>query len=244
MATFSAQADDGGISGEGSWKPDPVAPDTTLKFSLKAKSLEHMLDRLGYPNTIARGSASVDGKLSWNGPPVAPDLPSLNGSINFQAKDGQFRKLEPGVGRMLGILSLQSLPRRITLDFHDVFSAGFAFDSIEGSAQVSHGVAQTEDLTIRGPSAQVAMKGTLDLARETQNLVVRVQPALGESFATGVLLLHPATGALTWGINKLFGHPLDQIFAFEYSITGAWADPKVDKLGGSLPKAPKEEADQ
>lgn len=237
MGTFNSQAEDGSFSGEGRWKPDPSAPDTTLDFHLKTKSIESMLNRIGYPNAVKRGTAAIEGKLSWNGTPFAPDVPSLNGTVTFQAKDGQFRKLEPGMGRVLGILSLQSLPRRITLDFRDIFSEGFAFDSIEGKALVTRGVAQTDDLTIRGPAAQVAMKGSVDLAKETQNLTVRVQPALGESVATGVLFLHPVTGITTWAVNKLFGRPLDQIFAFEYAITGSWEDPKVEKLGGNAPKA-------
>jgi uncharacterized protein YhdP len=72
---------------------------------------------------------------------------------------GQFVKLEPGVGRLLGILSLQSLPRRITLDFRDVFSEGFAFDAIGGQFAVARGVMATSDLQIQGPSAKVLMSG-------------------------------------------------------------------------------------
>ena len=232
-AVVAVQNADGSLNVEGNWKPSADSPDTQIdSFKLKATSIENMLNRIGYPNAVKRGTATLEGKLNWNGPPFAPHIPSLTGSVKFEAEKGQFNKLEPGVGRLLGVISLQSLPRRITLDFRDVFSEGFAFDRIEGEATIARGVLDTRDLDIRGPAAQVAMKGTADLNLETQNLTVRVQPALGESFATGLLFIHPVTGITTWAVNKLFGRPLDQIFAFEYAITGSWADPKVDKLGG------------
>lgn len=235
-ASFNVQNDDATLSGEGRWKPSPDSADTFIDFKLKAKSIEKLLGRVGYINAVKRGNGTLEGKLSWNGPPHAIDYPSLSGSVKFQAKDGQFNKLEPGVGRLLGIVSLQSLPRRITLDFRDVFSEGFAFDSIEGEADIAKGVMNAKSLEITGPAALVAMQGSVDLVKETQSLRVRVQPALGETVTTGILLAHPATGAAYWVFNKLFGRPLDQIFAFEYAVTGAWADPKVEKVGGGAPK--------
>jgi uncharacterized protein YhdP len=36
---------------------------------------------------------------------------------------------------------------------------------------------------------------------------------------------------VAWVAQKLLKDPLDQVFAFEYAVTGHWQDPKVDKLG-------------
>ena len=138
------------------------------------------------------------------------------------------------------MLSIQALPRRLTLDFRDVFSKGFAFDGIAGDAVVTRGIMETKNLMIAGPAAKVLMTGSVNLASETQNLKVRVQPALGESIATGVLLAHPATGAAAWVFNKLFGNPFDQVFAYEYAVTGSWADPKVEKIAGPPPDTSKD----
>ncbi|MBS0323454.1 MAG: TIGR02099 family protein [Proteobacteria bacterium] len=236
------QNDDGNLNAQGRWRPGGEGPDTHLDLRLKAKSIEKTLGRIGYVDAVRRGNATLEGSFAWEGPPYSIDYPTLDGSLKIEARDGQFNKLEPGVGRLLGILSLQSLPRRITLDFRDVFSEGFAFDAIDGTARISRGVMDTRDLEIRGPAARVAMQGSVDLTRETQNLKVRIQPALGETVATGVLLANPATGAAAWVFNKLFGGPLDRIFAYEYTITGAWADPRVEKSGApgkdAVPKIP------
>jgi uncharacterized protein YhdP len=134
------------------------------------------------------------------------------------------------------VLSLQSLPRRITLDFRDIFSEGFAFDRIRGKFDVKHGVMQTTDLQIQGPAAKVLMEGSIDLAHETQNLKVRVQPAVGETLAVGAMLANPIAGAVAWVAQKLLKDPLDQAFAFEYAVTGQWRDPKVEKLKQPMPE--------
>jgi uncharacterized protein (TIGR02099 family) len=231
-AKLDIENDDGKLSGEGKWRPSTTQPDTQLKFSLNAKSIEKLLTRLGYSDAVRRGRATLEGNLSWNGTPYMLDYPSLNGTLNLDAANGQFNKLEPGVGRLLGILSLQSLPRRITLDFRDIFSEGFAFDSIAGQFNLSHGVMDTQNLQIQGPAAKVLMSGSVSLPHETQNLKVRVQPAISETLSVGWMLANPAAGAIAWLAQKVLQDPLGQAFAFEYSITGTWADPKVTKLAG------------
>lgn len=230
---------DGGetqLKGTLKWRPDPAKSETRLEFALDTRSIEKLLGRLGYGEAIRRGSATLGGQLAWRGAPVAIDYPSLTGKLTADAAAGQFTKLEPGVGRLLGVLSLQSLPRRLTLDFRDIFSEGFAFDRIRGSFDVRQGVMQTGDLQITGPAAKVFMNGSIDLGQETQQLKVRVQPAVGETIAVGAMLAaNPVAGAVAWAAQKLLKDPLDQVFAFEYAVSGSWQDPKVEKTGQTTP---------
>lgn len=239
-ARVDAKNDDGTLEASGRWRPSPTQPDTRVEFKLAAKSIEKLLARVGYPDAVRRGSANLTGNLSWNGSPFTLDYPTLNGGFKLDAAGGQFVKLEPGVGRLLGILSLQSLPRRITLDFRDIFSDGFAFDSIVGQVAVTRGVMETQELQIQGPAAKVLMTGTVNLGAETQNLKVRVQPAVGETIAVGTMIANPIAGAVVWAAQKLFKDPLDQAFAFEYGVTGSWADPKVEKIGQAAQKTAEE----
>ncbi len=229
---FQIKNPDGDLAGTARWQmPQPAQPAiTALDFSLKANSVERMLERLGYPEAVRRGTATLSGALTWSGAPTEIDYKTLGGKLTLEAARGQFKKLEPGVGRLLGILSLQSLPRRISLDFRDIFSEGFAFDSIDGNVEINRGIMDTNDLEIDGPAASVLMHGSVDLVRETQYLKVRVQPSIGETVATGVLLINPAVGATAWLMNKMFGNPLDKVFSFDYAVTGSWADPKVEKV--------------
>ncbi|GAO37608.1 hypothetical protein SCT_3044 [Sulfuricella sp. T08] len=225
---------DGSLQMDGLWQGWRRRPMTNANLHLEAQDVGKLLARLGYPEAVKRGTAKLDGELSWAGSPHDIDFPSLAGSLKLEAKNGQFLKVEPGVGKLLGLLSLQSLPRRLTLDFRDIFSGGFAFDSISGSARIDHGVAHTDDFRLEGPAAKVRMQGETDLARETQNLKVRVAPQLGEGVSVaGAFLGGPVVGIAALVAQKLLRDPIDQIAAYEYSITGTWDNPNVVKIGGN-----------
>ena len=232
LERFNLANDDGRLAGSGQWQA-AGRQRTRLDFSLETPDFGRLSTRLGYPDVVRGGQASLTGQLAWQGAPTRIDYPSLNGSLKLETGSGQFNKLEPGVGRLLGILSLQALPRRITLDFRDVFSEGFAFDRISGSIDVAAGVLRTEDLEIRGPAARVKMTGAANVVAETQDLRVQVQPTLSESIAIGAAagLLNPAVGVITYLAQKVLSDPIEKIFAFEYVVTGAWSDPQVAKRG-------------
>lgn len=222
---------DGSLAATGQWRlPGPGSGGTDLSFRLESADAGKLLARLGYGEALRRGTATLEGKLAWGGPPTAIDLPTLSGAFTLEAARGQFAKLEPGFGRLLGVLSLQALPRRIGLDFRDVFSDGFAFDSVSGSMKVDRGVISTDNLLIRGPSARVLMTGSASVPAETQDLRVRVQPTLSESVALGAALANPLAGVAALVAQKIFRDPIEQMFAYQYAITGSWADPKVEKL--------------
>src|SRR5207248_1001699 len=143
------------------------------------------LARVGYPNTVLGGKAELAGSLRWAGEPTTLDYASLGGELKLSAEDGQFLEIDPGFGKLISHMNLQALPRRITLDFRDVFSKGFRFDRIEAASTVDHGVMDIRQFRMRGPAAEVAMSGRVDLAHETQTLKVRVVPSLGGSARCG-----------------------------------------------------------
>jgi uncharacterized protein YhdP len=193
------------------------------------------LARFGFADTLARGTADLDAKVKWQGPISTIDFPSLTGEVTFHAEKGQFVKVKPGIGKLLGVLSLQSLPRRITLDFNDIFSEGFAFDTINGTASIAQGLARTQDLTMIGPAATVVITGEAAIARETQDLAVRVVPVVGDSVAAAaaVALLNPIVGVGALLAQRLLKDPIGQMLAFQYRITGPWEDPKVERVGAA-----------
>jgi uncharacterized protein (TIGR02099 family) len=222
----------------GLWQPASASapPRTSFNFDIGAADGGKCLARLGHPEAVIGGATRLEGEAAWRGPVYAIDYPSLTGNVKVDVENGQFVKVKPGLGKLLGVLSLQSLPRRITLDFRDVFSDGFAFDSIRGTAVIRAGVLSTEDLTMVGPAATVAMRGRVDLAAETQDLAVRVVPVVGDSVAAaaGVVLLNPIIGAGALLAQRILKDPIGQMFAFEYRVTGDWDDPKVERLASRI----------
>ena len=200
-----------------------------LDFDLAASDLGKLLDRLGYGDSIKRGTGNLSGNVDWNGPPTAIDYSSLTGKLAVVAEKGQFNKIEPGVGKLLGLISLQSLSRRLTLDFRDIFTEGLAFDRIEGKLVLKKGIMQTtQPLIIRGPAVQIEMEGDVDLKNETQDMRVVVRPDLGTVAAVGVALINPVAGAATLLASSVMQNPLNRLFSYRYHVTGTWADPVVD----------------
>ena len=236
LERFGLSNPDGRLSGSGEWRTTGRQA-TQLDFDLQVADIGRFSRRLGYEDVVRGGKATLGGQLRWLGAPTRIDYPTLAGRMTLSAEAGQFNQLEPGVGRLLGILSLQALPRRITLDFRDVFSAGFAFDGISGSIDVADGVMRTDDLEIQGPAARVRMRGSADVEAETQDLRVAVQPTLSESVAIGAAagLVNPVAGVVAYLAQKALSDPIEKFFAYEYQISGTWSDPDVRRLGTAQP---------
>ncbi|OGA38442.1 MAG: TIGR02099 family protein [Betaproteobacteria bacterium RIFCSPLOWO2_12_FULL_62_13] len=221
---------------EGVLQNVPAQPRTRVNLHLDVNDIGKLLTRLGYPEGVRRGTAKLEGALAWAGGLQDFDYPALTGNLALDAAKGQFVKLDPGIGKLLGILSLQALPRRITLDFRDIFSDGFAFDQIIGVVKINRGIATTENFRIQGPSARVFMTGDVDLARETQKLRVKIIPSLSDSVSiAGALIGGPVAGVATFLAQKMLKDPLEQIISYEYNVTGTWSEPQVSKVERQAP---------
>jgi uncharacterized protein YhdP len=205
-------------------------PRTQVNVRLDIVDSGRLLARLGHPDGVRGGAGHIEGPLSWAGSPQDLDLATLGGTLMVDVSKGQFLTLEPGVGRLLGVFNLQSLPRRVALDFRDVFSEGFSFDEIAGSMRITRGVGRIDGFRIQGPSARVLMSGEVNLPKETQNLHVRVMPALGDSVAlAGALLGGPVAGIASFLVQRVLKDPLAQLATFDYAVTGTWAEPTVNR---------------
>jgi uncharacterized protein (TIGR02099 family) len=226
---------DATLTAKGDWRREQVGQPrrTRLDFKMDVGNAGKLLDRVGLEKLVRSGSGDVSGRLQWVGPPQSFDYASMNGELRMDVKNGQFLKAEPGVARLLGILSLQSLPRRLTLDFRDIFSEGFAFDQIFASATVANGVLNTTDFKMRGVSATVLMEGKVDLVKETQDLRAVILPevnAAGGSLVYSVMAANPAIGLASFLAQLVLKDPLSKAFSFEYKVSGTWVDPNIEKV--------------
>ena len=205
---------------------------SNLVYTLTIADAGKLLERFGFANVLRGGKGKMSGDLTWNGLPFALDIPSLTGQIQLDLAAGQFLKVDPGAAKLLGVLSMQALPRRLTLDFRDVFSEGFAFDGITANAAIASGVAKTSNFKMRSVNATVLLDGVVDIAAETQNLHVVVLPEINVGAASVVyaLAVNPVIGLGSFLAQLFLREPLMRAFTFEYGITGPWKDPVVKKL--------------
>lgn len=214
--------------------PGRVAVDrrrTVMTFRLDIADAGGLLGRMGMKGVVRNGRGRMEGHVAWVGSPLSFDYPTMTGAFHVNVENGQFLKADPGLAKLLGVLSLQSLPRRLALDFRDVFSQGFPFDFVRGDITIQQGVAATNNLQMKGVNAAVAMEGRADLARETQDLRVVVVPELNAGTASLVAAaINPAIGLGTFLAQLFLREPLARAATQQFQIDGTWADPRVTRV--------------
>ena len=223
---------DGTLEAQGRWQPrfaGPTVGKTSVDVALKWNDAGKFMTRFGLPKGVERGGGSLTGTLNWAGSPAQFSYAKLAGNFTLETEGGRFTQMEPGIAKLLGVLSLQSLPRRLSFNFDDIFGKGFAFDDVKAEVAISDGIAKTDGFQINGPSARVQIRGTADLNQETQDLQVRVFPSLSTATAIGIGLAtaNPAIGAAVLLGQKLAKDPIERFLMQEFDIKGTWAKPDV-----------------
>lgn len=212
---------------------------TEMNFVLDVKNAGELLNRLGTPDALRGGTGQLEGSVSWQGSPLALHYPSMDGRFDVRMGRGQFLKADAGAAKLLGVLSLQALPRRLLLDFRDVFSEGFAFDSVRGEVSIAHGMASTHNLQIRGVNALVQLEGSADIAHETQKLRVVILPEVdaGTASLLAGIAVNPVVGLTTFLAQLFLQNPLSRASTQEFTIDGSWTDPRVSRVDNRAPPA-------
>lgn len=215
---------------------------TEMNFKLEVSDAGALLTRLGTPDALRGGSGQLEGVVSWQGSPLALHYPSMSGQFGITMGRGQFLKADAGAAKLLGVLSLQALPRRLLLDFRDVFYEGFAFDSVRGDVTIAKGIAQTRNMQIKGVNALVQLDGSADIAQETQKLRVVILPSLDAGTASLVagIAVNPVVGLTAFLAQLFLQKPLIKVNTQEFLIDGSWADPRVTKVNSDAKASPSD----
>ncbi len=225
--------EDGHFQADGLWRKLPAQSNsqTSLDFKWTVKNAGAMMHRLGLPDAIRNGNGSLSGKITWSGSPISPAVGSMNGQFKVDIERGQFLKTEPGAARLLGVLSLQSLPRRLMLDFRDVFSEGFAFDFFRGDIKIEQGLASSQNQQMKGGNVAVLMEGQANVAQETQDIKVLVIPDINAGGASLVYsAINPVVGLTTFLAQYVLRRPLMETNTQQFHVDGTWSEPRVTQV--------------
>lgn len=226
------------ITASGDWNGSPEDSQTHLAIDFSAEDIGKMLDALGFDGLFNGGKtrAHLDG--TWPGSPSAITLANLEGRLQVHVTDGRIPEADsPGVGRLLGLVSLAELPRRLTLDFGDVFGKGLAFDSIDGSFLFADGNATTQNMKIKGPAAEITVTGRTGLRARDYDQQLLVVPHVGNSLpVVGAVVGGPVGAAAGLAVQGLLGRGLNKAASARYAITGSWDKPKITLIEKRVPK--------
>jgi len=229
---FNVTLPEATLTAHGNWAAaGPRVRRTDFNFVLAIRDSGELLTRLGTPGAIRYGEGRLEGQVSWLGSPITLDFASMSGKMNLAIEKGQFLKTEPGASRLLGVLNLQALPRRLTLDFSDLFSDGFAFDYVRGDVRIEQGVASTNNLQMKGVVAGALIEGSADLVHETQKLKVVVVPEINAGTASLYMAtINPLVGLTSYLAQMVLSKPLVRAGTSEFFVDGTWANPRVTKV--------------
>jgi uncharacterized protein (TIGR02099 family) len=205
---------------------------TGIDFKLDVSDTGQLLERFGFKGVVRNGKGKLDGQLTWRGSPLAMNYPTLAGQFNINVENGQFLKVDPGAAKLLSVLSMQSIAKRLTLDFRDVFSEGFVFDFLRGDVAIDRGLATTNNMQISGVNAVILMDGKSDIAAGTQDIRVVYAPEVNAGVASLLVAsaINPAIGLGTFLAQLFLRQPLIEAVTKEFKVSGTWVDPVVTEV--------------
>jgi uncharacterized protein (TIGR02099 family) len=246
IGLLEARSPDLEVRARGQWLATGGAGESRFNIRFSSENLGRMLAGLGYAGLIDGGQTFADIEARWAGAPYGFALDRVTGTMDVSVGQGRFLDVDPGAGRIFGLLSLRELPRRLTLDFRDLFQSGMSFDRIEGRFQLADGNAWTEGLTVRSPAADILIIGRTGLASRDYDQQVMVSPHVtGVLPVIGGLAAGPvgaAAGFLAQGMAQS-ADDIERSSRVHYSVVGSWEKPVVARLMPVDPRAPPKKED-
>ena len=207
---------------------------TQLALSMTGNDIRSVLVALGYDPVIEGESVIANGELTWLGGPRGDFLERADGAIRIAMNEGALLDLDPGGGRILGILSVAALPRRLAFDFSDVVDEGLAFDTLKGDFTLDDGNAYTCNLSMEGPVADLGIVGRAGFADRDYDQIAVVRPHMSNLMAAGGLVVGgPVAGAAMLLFSQIFQKPLSTLGESYHSVTGSWDEPNIEQLRGN-----------
>jgi uncharacterized protein YhdP len=209
---------------------DPAGQRSSISGNLESADVKATLSQLGYSPGINAEAASATLDLSFSGSPRADFLAELDGDVSISIRNGQLDEVDPGAGRVVGLLSVAQLERRLSLDFRDIFNRGLGFDKIEGSFRIVDGDAYTCDLSLEGSVADIGIVGRAGLAERDYDQTALVSADVGSSLpAVGAVVAGPQAAAALLLFSQIFKKPLQELSQVYYQVSGDFENPSIER---------------
>ena len=240
--SLAMEGDSYRIEASGTWDVNVLgAHHTDMAFEMKVRDLHDTLTEFGQETAVSKGKGVVSAKLNWPGMPDQFALESFAGTVTLRLKDGEITTVDPGAGRLVGLLNLAEISRRLTLDFSDFFSEGYVFDKIRGTLVFKDGNLTTEDLRFDGPSADMQIAGRTGIMARDYDQIITMTPnvtgglpwlgiGLGPVGVGGIYILGKVGEKVGIDVDKV----VDKVVEVKYHMTGSWEDPQIEPVAQKI----------
>lgn len=229
LAQLQAQDGEADLQAAGQWVRREGQSSATLTVRAGLTDFGDLLRATGFAPNLEAKTARINGQLAWPPNPRGLDWTQARGPLSLEFENGRLRSIEPGAGRVLGLINFYALPRRLTLNFRDVTSSGFGYDTIRGSFDLADGNARTDDLEVNAPSVRIKINGRIGLAARDYDQRVTIYPGLSSGVTIGAAVLGgPIAAAIALVAQEVLNKPLEKLTELDYRVTGGWDNPKID----------------
>ncbi|MGS0825166.1 YhdP family protein [Shewanella sp. 0m-8] len=219
------------LKGRGDWDMNQGKNLTSFKLTLDATKFDYLSEKLGIDPGLKNAPTAVTADISWTGAPYAFSLETLNGDVSFELGKGHLSEVSDKGARIFSLFSLDSLLRKLSLDFSDVFGKGLYFDSFNGTLKLDDGVVKTTDTEMNAVAGNMRVRGYTDLMTESLNYDIRFVPQLASSVPTVVLLSTGWTFGLgAFALTKVLEPVIEVISEIRFRLTGTMSEPKLEEL--------------
>jgi uncharacterized protein (TIGR02099 family) len=226
LKALTATSPSYGMSAAGEWRGES----SEITGTITSSEVGETLKQLGFAAVIDAKVGHVDFDMKWAGAPTADDLAAATGHVQIVLDKGQIVGLKPGAGRVLGLASFSELPRRLALDFSDVTDKGFAFDTVHGDFDLNDGIADTSNVVVKGPAAEIGLIGRVDLKKREYDQTAVVTGNVSSTLALPAFAAGPVVGGAVLLFTQVFKQPLRGLVRGYYRITGSWDNPTVERI--------------
>ncbi|SGY96725.1 YhdP family protein [Moritella viscosa] len=211
----------------GRWFTDKEGNQSTqLQGELKTKSVEEFMTGLGLISPLAKTPADVDFSLAWQDQPFNIDGDSLSGHATIITKAGRISNVSDKGTRFLSVLSLQSLVKRLSLDFSDVYNDGLPYSSMQASLQIADGAIHNRDFLLNSSSGKITGSGYLDLVTRTINYNLSFFPDVTSSLPVlTAFAVTPTTALAVFALSKILEPVLEVITELKFNVSGDFDNP-------------------
>jgi len=215
------------ILATGKWTMVGGEQKSEFQLHLDSNNLGDTMDDLYYVGSINGGEGNIDANISWPGALTAVDIDRLQGDVSINFKKGKLLAIDSGAGRIFGLFSLQTLPKRLLLDFSDLYEKGIVFNVISGNFSIEDGDAYTNNFYMAGPAAKAQVAGRIGLASQDYDQLLTFTPQSADiASLIGLLIGTP------WGfvIPQIFKEDINKAMSIQYTLTGNWNNPQLEPV--------------
>ena len=226
---FDAKREQAQFNLSGQWQKNNKVDITTITGELTLKDIEYELEQLGYGSIIRDSGGKLNVDVNWQGGPHDFSFNHLNGELNAKVDDGYLAEVSDKA-RIFSVLSLESIVRKLTLDFRDIFSDGMFYKEIKGDYRIDDGVLYTDNTRMNGTAGNLYIKGNTSFTTNTLDYKMSYKPNLTSSLPVlaWIATLNPVVFLAGVAIDQVITSQVVSEFNFE--LTGSVSDPNFKEV--------------